>query len=160
MNRRSFLRATIAFPAILQSDRQRPTIPSGVQCGDVAADLRRRPEVRLPDGRVWKNLVSEAKSKVAETLDDFRGNYAYNLMDEHARRFNAQTPMLVQWDDHEVRNNWFPGQVIDDARYTVKDSSLLATRAKQAMFEYAPIRRLTRERYRASSVRLSKSLSS
>ena len=35
-----------------------------------------------PDGTVWKNVVTEEKSKVAETLDEFRGNYRYNLMDE------------------------------------------------------------------------------
>ena len=28
-----------------------------------------------------KNVTTEAKPKVAETLAEFRGNYAYNLMD-------------------------------------------------------------------------------
>ena len=56
---------------------------------------------------MWRNLVTEEKSKVAETLDEFRGNYRYNLLDEHVRRFNAEVPQYVQWDDHEVTNNWF-----------------------------------------------------
>lgn len=46
---------------------------------------------------------------------------------------------LAQWDDHEVVNNWWPEQVLNDNRYTVKDVSLLAARAKQAFFEYMPI---------------------
>ena len=67
------------------------------------------PEIRLPDGTMWKNLVTPEKSKVAETLDEFRGNYTYNLLDEHVRRFNAEIPQFVLWDDHEVKNNWYPG---------------------------------------------------
>ena len=64
-----------------------------VHSGDmIYADNPLLPEVPLADGRVWKNLVTPAKSKVAETLDEFRGNYAYNLLDEHMRRFNASVP--------------------------------------------------------------------
>lgn len=97
-------------------------------------------EVRLDDGSVWKNIVTSEKSKVAETLDEFRGNYRYNLMDANLRRFNAEVPTLAQWDDHEVRNNWYPGQIIDDARYTVKSVDLLAARAKRAFLDYLPLR--------------------
>jgi alkaline phosphatase D len=46
----------------------------------------------------------------------------------------------MQWDDHEVLNNWYPGEILDDARYRVKDVSLLAARAKRAFLEYAPLR--------------------
>ena len=79
-----------------------------VNSGDMNyADGPLKAEVDLPGGGTWKNLVTEAKSKVAETLEDYRGNYRYNLMDENARRFNAQIAQYVQWDDHEVTNNWF-----------------------------------------------------
>ncbi|NEE30091.1 alkaline phosphatase, partial [Streptomyces sp. SID7982] len=74
--------------------------------------------VTLPDGRVWRNVMTEEKAKVAETLDEYRGNFRYNLLDRNVRRFNAHVPSVVQWDDHEVRNNWYPGQILDDARYT------------------------------------------
>lgn len=96
-------------------------------------------QIRSADGEVWNNLVTEAKSKVAETLDEFRGNYRYNLMDDNLRRFNAEVPQIWQWDDHEVTNNWSPGKVLDD-RYQVKDIDLLAARARQAYLEYAPMR--------------------
>jgi alkaline phosphatase D len=97
-------------------------------------------EVKTDDGKVWKNLTTEGKSKVAETIEEFRGNFAYNLLDESKRRFAAETPFLVQWDDHETRNNWYPGQLIGAERYKVKSTSLLAAYARQAMFEYNPMR--------------------
>ena len=57
---------------------------------------------------MWRNLVTPEKSKVAETLDEFRGNHRYNLLDENVRRFNASLSQFVIWDDHEVLNNWYP----------------------------------------------------
>jgi len=97
--------------------------------------------VPLEDGRVWRNLTSPEKAKVAETLDEFRGNYRYNLQDEALRRFNAAVPILTQWDDHEVRNNWYPGQRLDeDPRYSVKSVDLLAARARRAFLDYHPLR--------------------
>jgi alkaline phosphatase D len=92
---------------------------------------------------VWRNVVTEEKSKVAETLDEYRGNFRYNLLDENVRRFNAQVPTIVQWDDHEVRNNWYPGQILDDARYTEKDVDVLARRSMRAFAEYFPVSTLS-----------------
>ncbi|MFI1102937.1 alkaline phosphatase D family protein [Streptomyces melanogenes] len=97
------------------------------------------PSVTLPDGRVWRNITTEEKSKVAETLAEYRGNFRYNLLDENVRRFNAQVPSIVQWDDHEVRNNWYPGQILDDARYTEKNIDVLAARSLRAFSEYFPV---------------------
>ena len=39
-----------------------------------------------PDGKPWRNVTIPEKEKVAETLREFRMNYAYNLMDENLRR--------------------------------------------------------------------------
>ncbi len=98
-------------------------------------------EVQIPGGAVWRNVTTEAKSKVAETLDEFRGNYLYNLMDENVRRFNAEVPQLWQWGDHEAPNNWSPGLDLEsNNRYTVKDIRVLVRRARQAFLEYAPLR--------------------
>ncbi|NWF30540.1 alkaline phosphatase D family protein [Streptomyces sp. PKU-EA00015] len=105
----------------------------------VYADGPLVPSVTLPDGRVWRNLMTEEKSKVAETLDEYRGNFRYNLLDENVRRFNAQVPTIVQWDDHEVRNNWYPGQILEDARYTEKNVDVLARRSMRAFAEYFPV---------------------
>ncbi|MET7617149.1 alkaline phosphatase D family protein [Streptomyces sp. NPDC005408] len=105
----------------------------------VYADGVIQPSVTLPDGRIWRNITTEEKSKVAETLGEFRGNFRYNLLDENVRRFNAQVPTIVQWDDHEVRNNWYPGQILDDVRYTEKNVDVLAERSMRAFSEYFPI---------------------
>ncbi|HEY1180315.1 MAG TPA: alkaline phosphatase D family protein, partial [Phytomonospora sp.] len=94
--------------------------------------------VTLADGRVWRNIVTPEKSKVAETLDEFRGQYKYNLLDEKLRAFLRKVPVVSQWDDHEVINNWYPGKVLDDARYTEKNVDVLAARAWKALAEYTP----------------------
>jgi alkaline phosphatase D len=96
-------------------------------------------EIVAENGRVWRNVTTEAKSKVAETLDEYRGAYRYNLLDDNLRRFNAEVPQIWQWDDHEVCNNWSPTKQLDD-RYKVKDIQLLAQRGRQAFLEYAPMR--------------------
>lgn len=113
-----------------------------IHCGDtIYADGPLPAEMRLPDGTIWRNVVTPAKSKVAETLEEFRGNYAYNLLDDNVRRFNAEIPQLVLWDDHEVKNNWYPGMSLDgDDRYTEKNARVLAAHARRAFLEYSPIR--------------------
>src|SRR5919106_1493514 len=95
--------------------------------------------VALPDGRTWRNLVTPEKLKVAETLAEFRGQYAYNLLDEHLRAFAAAVPQVNQWDDHEVTNNWYPGEVLADDRYTEKRVDVLAERAFRAYHEWVPL---------------------
>lgn len=118
-----------------------------IHSGDnVYADGPLPKEVKLADGRTWRNLLTEEKSKVAETLHEFRGQYRYNLLDDNVRRFNAETAQFWQWDDHEVMNNWSPGKdLTTDARYTEKDILVLAGRAKRAFVEYAPMRWSTEE---------------
>ena len=48
--------------------------------------------------------------------------------------------MIQQWDDHEVVNNWYPQEILDDDRYTLKDVKQLAHNAKTAFFNCNPIR--------------------
>jgi alkaline phosphatase D len=96
--------------------------------------------VALPDGGTWRNITTEEKSKVAETLAEYRGQYKYNLLDEPLRRFAASVAQVNQWDDHEVRNNWYPGElIVNDPRYTETRLDVLAARARQAFSEYVPI---------------------
>jgi alkaline phosphatase D len=112
-----------------------------VHCGDtIYADGPLAAEVKLDDGTVWKNVVTEAKSRPAESLADFRGNHQYNLLDEHMRRFNAEVAQLPIWDDHEVRDNWYPTRDLSkDARYQLKSMALIAERARRAFLEHHPI---------------------
>ena len=96
-------------------------------------------EVKLPDGKIWKNLTVPEKAKVAETLDEFRAAHKYNFLDANVRAFNAEVPVFVQWDDHEVMNNWSASKEIP-AAYKVRDISLLAARAARAFHEMYPMR--------------------
>jgi len=99
-------------------------------------------EMKLPDGSMWTNVVTEEVSKVAETLNEFRGRYRYNLMDANVRRFSAEVPQIWQWDDHEVTNNWSGSKDLSgDRRYTEKNVPLLSARATRAFLEFAPLRR-------------------
>ncbi|HEY2135117.1 MAG TPA: alkaline phosphatase D family protein, partial [Xanthobacteraceae bacterium] len=80
-----------------------------IHSGDtIYADCTISARQQMPNGEVWHNIVTDEKARVAETLDDYRGNYKYNLLDANLRAFNAQVPMFAQWDDHEVRDDWGP----------------------------------------------------
>jgi alkaline phosphatase D len=105
----------------------------------VYADGPLAESVTLPDGRVWRNVVTPEKSKVAETLAEYRGQFAYNLLDQNVREFAARVPSVVQWDDHEVVNNWYPGEILDLPQYTEKRVDVLAARAFRAFHEWQPI---------------------
>lgn len=114
-----------------------------IHSGDtIYADGPIKDQVELEDGTIWKNTVLiDAKRKVAETLDEYRGNFKYNLMDDHVRALNAVCPTFFQWDDHEVVNNWSPGKDLSgDDRYTEKSVPLLTARAARAFHEMTPIR--------------------
>lgn len=120
-----------------------------IHLGDtIYADNPIQSEVKLDDGTLWKNVTTEEKSHVAQTLDDFRGAYRYNLLDEHVRRFNSATSQLVLWDDHETHNNWYPQGRYEDQRYAEQSSALLSARARAAFLEYQPIRQLARDHER------------
>jgi alkaline phosphatase D len=102
-------------------------------------------EQKMPNGEIWKNIVTEDKSKPAETLAEFRGAYKYNFLDKNLRAFAAQVPVFSQWDDHEVFNNWWPGEQMTRAelvarKYVEKNSLILAARASRAFHEYMPMR--------------------
>ena len=113
-----------------------------IHTGDtIYADAPLPSEIRLDDGRVWRNIVTPEKSKVAETLDEFRGNHRYNLLDDNVRRFNASLSQFVIWDDHEVLNNWYPSEILgSEMPHSEHSVALLAARAKRAFQEYTPMR--------------------
>ncbi len=117
-----------------------------IHSGDnIYADGPIEAEQKMPNGEVWKNIVTESKSKPAETLDEFRGNYKYNLLDRNVLAFNREIPIFSQWDDHEVTNNWWPAEPLTRAehrrkKYTEKNAMALASRAARAFHEYMPMR--------------------
>jgi alkaline phosphatase D len=106
----------------------------------IYADGPIKPELKTASG-IWKNTVAEGVDKVAETLQEFRGRFKYNLLDRNLLAFNAQIPTFCQWDDHEVVDNWSSSKDLSaDDRYTEKSIAVLSQRANQAFHEMMPIR--------------------
>ncbi|MDB4946249.1 MAG: secreted alkaline phosphatase [Labilithrix sp.] len=101
-----------------------------LSCGDaIYADDPIPPEKKAGDGSTWRNVVTADKSRGAETLADFRGAHRYPRLSREVRALSAKASTFAIWDDHEVRNNWFPGGPGIDA---------LAPRALRAFAEYTP----------------------
>jgi alkaline phosphatase D len=111
-----------------------------IHSGDnIYADCPIQSQLNLPNGETWRNVVTEEKSRVAQSLADYRGNYKYNLLDANLRQFNAEVPTFAQWDDHEVATTGGPGQIRAD--YANTNASLLAARGRRAFCEFMPVRR-------------------
>lgn len=112
-----------------------------IHSGDhIYADCPVERELKLPDGGTWRNLITEEKSVVAQTLAQFRGNYKYNWLDPNFRAFHATVPLFAQWDDHEVTNDWAPIGTADETGYAEDGSSLMVARARRAFHEFMPMR--------------------
>ena len=112
-----------------------------IHSGDhIYADCPVERELKLSNGGVWRNIVTEEKSVAAQTLEQFRGNYKYNWLDKNFRAFHAAVPMFAQWDDHEVTNDWAPVGPADETGYAEDGSSLLVARARRAFHEFMPMR--------------------
>jgi len=112
-----------------------------VHCGDnIYADCPIVAEKKLPDGGVWRSIVTAEKSKPAETLADYRGNYKYNLLDDNLRAFNAAVPTFALWDNHEVMETWWPDEPLPRAPLGEKNTLVFAARARRAFHEFLPVR--------------------
>src|SRR6267378_2436778 len=99
--------------------------------------FRTAPDDRRSLSFVWSGDTAGQGWGIDETLADYRGNYKYNLLDANMRAFNAQVPIFAQWDDHEVRDDWGPGEVTTHPR---SDLLLLAARGCRAFHEFMPMR--------------------
>ena len=64
--------------------------------------------------------------------------YKYNLLDKNLLAFAREVPVLAQWDDHEVTNNWSDAKDLSaDPRYAEKNVPLLVARGTRAFLDYA-----------------------
>jgi len=112
-----------------------------IHSGDhIYADCLVPAQRRLPNGETWNNIVTEEKSKLAQTLAEFRGNYKYNLLDRNVLMFNTEVPMFAQWDDHEVTNDWCPGEPLRGGTYGNTSILHLTARGARAFHEFMPMR--------------------
>lgn len=81
----------------------------------------------------------------ARTFEAFAGHWRYNRADAQHQAFLAQTPMYVQWDDHEVINDFgaaWSEWPIDTSRPGYPN---LVAAGSRALFLYNPIRRNAEE---------------
>ena len=114
-----------------------------IHSGDtVYADGPMKDEVEKDGAVIWKNTtLIDSKRKVAESLQEFRDQWKYNMMDRHVQAMNASVPTFMQWDDHEVVNNWSDSKdMMADDRYTEKSVHLLQARDTRAFQEMTPLR--------------------
>jgi alkaline phosphatase D len=112
-----------------------------IHCGDnIYADCPIAAEQKLPDGAIWHSIVTEEKSKAAETLADYRGNYKYNLLDDNLRAFNAAVPTLALWDNHEVMETWWPDKPLPQKPAGENNALIFTARARRAFHEFMPMR--------------------
>ena len=121
-----------------------------VHSGDtIYADNPLLPEVKLDDGTLWKNLVTPAKSKVAETP---RRVPRQLPLQPHGRATSAASTPRCRWSRSgtttRCATTGIPTQILDEPRYQVKSVALLAARAKQAFLEYFPSGATPRDRER------------
>ncbi|MEV5001522.1 alkaline phosphatase D family protein [Nocardioides sp. LML1-1-1.1] len=112
-----------------------------VHVGDTIYADEPMPESHLvvEDGTTWRNEVTEDVVTPALSLANFRGRHRYSLRDDNVRDFHAAVPSVVQWDDHETCNNWYPGEVVDDDHYSGQPADQLAVRGRRAWQEYQPV---------------------
>jgi alkaline phosphatase D len=69
--------------------------PFFIHSGDnIYADGPIAASVTAEGGQVWNNIVTPHVAKVAEALDEFRGRYRYNMLDDNVRRFNSEVPQI------------------------------------------------------------------
>lgn len=112
-----------------------------VHVGDTIYADEPMPETHrvVEDGSLWRNELTEDVVVPAQTLANFRGRHRYSLRDDNVRELHAAVPSVVQWDDHETCNNWYPGEIVDDDHYSGQSADVLAVRGRRAWQEYQPV---------------------
>lgn len=100
----------------------------------------------------YGNVRSYDPDKELLSLDDYRRRYKQYRLDVQLQTAHRQHPFICVWDDHEVADNaWVDGAENHDP---LTEGSYAARKAaaKQAYFEYMPIREeVAGEVYRALS---------
>lgn len=108
-----------------------------------------------PDG--WRNVPGDFPA-IADPDVDWRdhdalraiffAHWRYNRADPHHQAFLRRVPMVVQWDDHEVINDFGAGWASWPAADRRPGFPGLVAAGRQAFFAYNPIARNGEERER------------
>ena len=118
----------------------------------VASARLRRAQARIEAMRPYADRMMELMVGTARASSSVRGLPLLQRREEErsvailpltgdrglAGAFNAQVPMFAQWDDHEVRDDWGPGEL--ERASVRRDLLLLAARGCRAFHEFMPMR--------------------
>ncbi len=74
------------------------------------------------------------------TLDDYRTRHKQYKKDADLQALHQKYPMINIWDDHETADNSWPGGAFNHTEGLEGDWPTRLSAAKQAYFEYIPIR--------------------
>jgi len=77
------------------------------------------------------------------SLSDYRGRYSTYHLDEDLRRLHQQFPFINIWDDHETANDAWMNGAENHSPATEGPFAIRKANAKQAYFEWLPIRQQT-----------------
>ncbi|GAA2492071.1 alkaline phosphatase D family protein [Streptomyces gobitricini] len=77
------------------------------------------------------------------TLADYRVRHATYKTDAHLQALHAAHPVIAIWDDHEFANDTWSGGAENHTPGTEGDWTARAAAAKQAYFEWMPVRAST-----------------
>lgn len=86
------------------------------------------------------NRVHDPKLE-AITLPDYRRRHAQYRLDEDTRKMLQQYPLIAVWDDHEVANDAWIGGADNHDPSTEGDWNTRLASAKQAYFEWMPVKK-------------------
>lgn len=74
------------------------------------------------------------------TLEDYRARYSTYRLDSNFIRVHQQHPFITVWDDHESANDSWTGGAENHDTATQGDWNTRVNHAKQAYFEWLPVR--------------------
>jgi alkaline phosphatase D len=120
------------FRAALATGMKEPLTIGACSCthqGITPTPLKRAGE--RTDLDVFLLLGDTSYNDGAESLAEFRTQWAANLASPEYRTLRAATSVLATWDDHEVTNDFNP-ETVDPQKFAI---------AKQTFFEHQPLRR-------------------
>ncbi len=78
-------------------------------------------------------------------LDDYRTRYSHYRLDDDLRDLHQQHPFITVWDDHESANDSYKDGAENHTDGTEGNWSTRKSNAKQAYFEWLPVRENTQE---------------
>ncbi|MEO1448353.1 MAG: alkaline phosphatase D family protein [Bacteroidota bacterium] len=79
------------------------------------------------------------------TVDEYRARYSLYRLDSDLRRAHQQHPFVNIWDDHESANDAWQGGAENHTDSTEGDWNVRRSQARQAYFEWIPIREQTND---------------